>query len=177
MFVCNYNTLFDISNSKQQNYRDHSPEDMEEKKVEKKKSSTPAWAQGLIVKPNEAHKNKQIKLWGIITALGTVFPGARDYMNRFTWLVCVAQLTFRGMPQEQMEGGGLGMAFGRGGGGGSHRKVAWLLGVSTWIVGASLVYGLMPTWAKGQRWTGSVAFAMQNLIFGVVCSYLQPYKG
>lgn len=154
-----------------------SADDMEEDKKPKKEVSTPQWMQGLIVKPNHEHKMKQIKLWGAITAIGVVFPGARDYMNRFTWLVCVAQLTFRGMPQEMVEGGGLGMAFNAGGGKGGHRKLAWLLGVGTWIGGASLVYGLMPTWAQGQRWTGGLAFAMQNLIFGVACSYLQPYKG
>jgi hypothetical protein len=97
-------------------------------------------------------------------------------MGRFTWLVCVAQLTFRGMPREEMEMGGVGVAFGRGGKG-SHRSVAWMLGLSTWIGGAILIYGFMPAWAKGQRWTPTLAFALQNFIFGVTCSYLQPYKG
>jgi hypothetical protein len=138
--------------------------------------NAPAWTRGLVVKPDPTHLQNQIRLWGIITAIGVALPPAQDYLGRFTWLVCVAQLTFRGMPKEQQENGGMGMNFNAGRGGG-HRKVAFALGVSTWIVGSILVYSLMPTWAKGQRWTGSAAFAMQNLIFGVVSSYLQPYKG
>ena len=119
---------------------------------------------------------KQLKLWGIITFIGAGLPPAQDYMGRFTWLVCVAQLRFRGMPKSATEGGGFGVSFG-GGGGAKHGKVAWLLGVTTWVVGAALVYGLMPGWARGQRWTPTLGFALQNLVFGVACSYLQPYQG
>ena len=138
--------------------------------------NAPQWTQGLIKKPDAEHRMAQIKLWGLITLLGTALPPAQAYMNRFTWLVCVAQLRFRGMPKEATEGGGLGISFG-GGRGAPHGKVAWLLGVSTWVIGASLVYGLMPAWARGRRWTGTLGFAMQNLVFGLMCSYLQPYKG
>ncbi|CAB9524609.1 expressed unknown protein [Seminavis robusta] len=138
--------------------------------------NAPLWTKGLIVKPDAAYRMQQLKLWGGITLLGTSIPPALDYMNRFTWLVCVAQLRFRGMPKEAREGGGMGISFG-GGRGSPHGKVAWALGVSTWILGASLTYGLMPAWAKGRRYTAIMAFAMRNLIFGVVCSYLQPYKG
>jgi hypothetical protein len=108
--------------------------------------------------------------------LGLALPPVQEYLGRFTWLICVAQLTYRGMPQESVEGGGMAMSF-RAAGGGGHRKVAFALGVSTWLVGAILVYGLMPAWAKSQRWTSSAAFIMQNLIFGLSSSYLQPYKG
>jgi hypothetical protein len=138
--------------------------------------SLPKWMQNLIVKPDEKTYKGQIRLWGIITAMGLVLPPAQEYLGRFTWLVCVAQLTYRGMPREQVDGGGMAMSFNAAGGGG-HRKVAFALGLSTWIVGAILVYGCMPAWAKSQRWTSSAAFIMQNLIFGVSCSYLQPYKG
>jgi hypothetical protein len=138
--------------------------------------NAPRWTQGLIVKPDEKHWKGQLRLWGILTALGAALPPAQDYLGRFTWLVCVAQLTFRGMPREATEGGGLGISF-SGSSGGGHRKVAFALGFATWIVGAVLAYGLMPTWAKGQRWSSTVAFSMQNLIFALASCYLQPYKG
>ena len=141
-----------------------------------KEWNAPLWTRGLIVKPDAAWRMKQFQIWGTITLIGAAFPPAQDYMGRFVWLVCVAQLRFRGMPKEMSEGGGLGISFG-GGRGAKHGKVAWLLGVTTWVVGAAIVYGLMPQWARGRRWTGTLGFAMQNLIFGVVCSYLQPYKG
>lgn len=143
---------------------------------ESKEWNAPLWTQGLIKKPDAEYRMQQMKLWGFITLVGAAFPPAQDYMNRFTWLVCVAQLRFRGMPKEMREGGGLGVSFG-GGRGAKHGKVAWLLGVSIWLAGATLVYGFMPAWAKGRRWTGTLGFTMQNLIYGVACSYLQPYKG
>ena len=139
--------------------------------------NAPQWTQGLIVKPDEKHLRGQIRLWGIITAIGAALPPAQEYLGRFTWLVCVAQLTFRGMPREETGGGGLGISFNAGGGGGGHRKVAFALGFSIWIFGAILAYGLMPAWARGQRWSATVAFAMQNFIFGLASCYLQPYKG
>ena len=138
--------------------------------------NAPRWTQGLIVKPDETHLKGQILLWGIITLLGAALPPVQEYLGRFTWLVCVAQLTFRGMPREETSGGGLGMNF-NAGGGGSHRKVAFALGFSTWVVGAIVAYGLMPAWARGQRWSATVAFTIQNFIFGLVSCYLQPYKG
>lgn len=143
-----------------------------------KEWNAPAWTHGLIVKPDQQHVQSQLRLWGIITILGAALPPAQEYLGRFTWLVCIAQLSFRGMPKEQMEGsGGMGMGFNMRAGGGGHRKVAFLLGFATWIVGAIIAYGLMPSWARGQRWSGTVAFALQNLIFGCASCYLQPYKG
>ena len=143
-----------------------------------KEWNAPAWTQGLIVKPDRAHAQGQLRLWGIITGLGAALPPVQDYLGRFTWLICVAQLTFRGMPKEDRDGSGMGMSFNMGGRkGGGHRKVAFALGFSTWIVGAIIAYGMMPSWARGQRWTSTAAFAMQNLIFGLVSSYIQPYKG
>lgn len=152
-------------------------EDAVEKKDKDAEWEAPRWTQGLIVKPDDAQRNAQARLWGGITFAGLVFPPAIDYLNRFTWLVCIAQLTFRGMPRDNLEGGGLGISFNSGGGGKSHMKVAWLLGIGVSIVGASLVYGLMPAWAKGQRYTALLAYTLRNTIFGVACSYLQPYKG
>ncbi|GKY98152.1 hypothetical protein MPSEU_000773000 [Mayamaea pseudoterrestris] len=146
-------------------------------KADKEENSAPAWTRGLIVKPDAAHAKAQLRLWGIITAIGVALPPSQDYIGRFAWLVCVAQLTFRGMPKEEQESGGMAMNFNTGGGG-NHRKVAFAIGFGTWCVGSFLVYTvLMPSWAKGQRWTGSVAFALMNLIFGLVSSYFQPYKG
>jgi hypothetical protein len=112
----------------------------------------------LVVKPDEKYLKEQFRLWGIITAIGAALPPAQDYLGRFTWLICVAQLTFRGMPKELREGGGMGMSFDSGGGGGKgHRKVAFALGLLIWIFGAIIAYGCMPAWARGQRWSSTVA--------------------
>lgn len=141
-----------------------------------KEWQAPVWTRGLIVKPDGERVQGQLRLWGIITALGVALPPAQDYLGRFTWLVCVAQLTFRGMPKEEREAGGMGMNFNAGRGGG-HRKVAFALGISTWIFGAIFLQVAIPSWARGQRWTPTLFFTLQNLIFGLVSCYLQPYKG
>jgi hypothetical protein len=78
------------------------------------------WTRGLVVKPDKAHVMSQARLWGIITGVGIAFPPAQDYLGRFTWLVCIAQLTFRGMPRSETDGGGMGMDFNSGSGGGSR---------------------------------------------------------
>jgi hypothetical protein len=157
-----------------------SSNDLEDELIQKKKESSewnpPAWTQGLIVKPDEKQIKGQVRLWGILTLIGVALPPAINYLNRFTWLVCIAQLSFRGMPRESQEGGGLGISFGGGPGAKSHLKVAWLLGLAVSFVGAILVYGLMPSWAKGQRYTPLIAFTLRNAIYGVACSYFQPYK-
>lgn len=146
------------------------------KKKDDSEWQPPRWTQGLIVKPDEKQIKSQARLWGGLTFAGLAFPPAIDYLNRFTWLVCIAQLSFRGMPRDNM-GGGLGISFDSGPGGKSHLKVAWLLGVTVSILGATIVYGLMPAWAKGGRYTALLAFTMRNTIYGVACSYLQTYKG
>jgi hypothetical protein len=155
----------------------HRNDEDDRPKAPAKEWNTPMWTRGLVVKPDKAHAMSQARLWGIITGVGIAFPPAQDYLGRFTWLVCIAQLTFRGMPRSETDGGGMGMDFNSGSGGGSHRKVAFGLGFLTWIIGATVVYSLMPAWARGKRYTPTLGFAMQNLIFGVVSSYLQPYKG
>eukprot|EP00522_Entomoneis_paludosa_P005499 CAMPEP_0172448222 /NCGR_PEP_ID=MMETSP1065-20121228/7275_1 /TAXON_ID=265537 /ORGANISM="Amphiprora paludosa, Strain CCMP125" /LENGTH=311 /DNA_ID=CAMNT_0013199651 /DNA_START=182 /DNA_END=1117 /DNA_ORIENTATION=- len=151
-------------------------DDSASSKKEQGEWNAPLWAKGLIVKPDEAQIKSQVKLWGIITALGLALPPVIDYMGRFTWLICVAQLTFRGMNRDEMDRGGMGLSFG-GGSGGGHRKVAFALGFSIWIAGLCAIYGLMPAWAKGQRWTGLLAYTLQNIIFATASCYLQPYKG
>ena len=142
----------------------------------KKEWQAPAWTKGLVVKPDQAWTKGQIRLWGLGTLLGLVLPPFISYANRFSWLVCIAQLTFRGMPKTDVGGGGMGMDFGSGPGSKSHIKVAWLIGIVITVVGLLLTYGLMPAWAKGQRGTPIIAYAMRNFIYTCACCYFQPYK-
>ena len=155
--------------------------DMEDDLLPKKKVAkdwnAPKWTQGLIVKPDEKQIKGQVRLWGILTMIGVGLPPAISYLNRFSWLICIAQLSFRGMPRDSQEGGGLGISFGSGPGAKKHLKVAWLLGLAVSFVGAVFVYSLMPKWARGQRYTPLLVFTLRNTIYGVACSYLQPYKG
>jgi len=147
-----------------------------EKMNKKKEWNAPAWTNGLIVKPDRAQIKGQVRLWGILSLMGLALPPFVGYSNRFTWLVCIAQLSFRGMPKSDVGGGGMSMQFGSGPGSKKHLKVAWLIGMVVTIFGGALTYGLMPAWAKGQRFTPIVVFTMRNFVYGVACCYFQPYK-
>lgn len=142
----------------------------------KKEWNAPAWTKGLIVKPDQAQIKGQVRLWGILSLIGLALPPFISYSNRFTWLVCIAQLSFRGMPKSESGGGGVAMQFGSGPGGKKHLKVAWLIGLGVSFLGGVLTYGLMPAWAKGQRFTPIAVYTMRNFIYGVACCYFQPYK-
>jgi len=148
----------------------------EERAKEQKEWNAPAWTKGLIVKPDQKQINGQIRLWGILSLMGLALPPFIQYSNRFTWLVCIAQLSFRGMPTDNLEGGGIAMRFGGGSGSKSHIKTAWLIGLSVSLLGAVLTYSLMPAWAKGLRMTPFIVYSMRNFIYGTACCYFQPYK-
>ena len=139
----------------------------------------PQWTQGLVVKPDEKHLQYQSKLWGFLTVLGLGLPPVIPYMGKFNWLICVAQLIYRGMPEEERERGGMGLNFGGGGGssGKGHRKVAFALGFGIWAVGSLVLYAGMPSFVKGQRWEPLLMYSIQNLFFFLASCYLQPYKG
>lgn len=148
----------------------------EDKKNKKKEWNAPAWTNGLIVKPDRKHVEGQVRLWGALSLIGLALPPFISYSNRFTWLVFIAQLSFRGMPKDQVSGGGMAMNFGSGPGSKKHLKVAWLIGMAVTFLGGALTYGLMPAWAKGQRFTPICVYTMRNFIYGVACCYFQPYK-
>jgi len=148
----------------------------QEQESKKKEWNAPAWTKGLIVKPDRKQIDGQVRLWGALSLIGLALPPFISYSNRFTWLVCIAQLSFRGMPRDQVSGGGMAMNFGSGPGSKKHLKVAWLIGLSVTFVGGALTYGLMPAWAKGQRFTPICVYTMRNFIYGVACCYFQPYK-
>jgi len=145
-------------------------------KNKKKEWNAPAWTKGLIVKPDRKQIDGQLRLWGALSLLGLALPPFIGYSNRFTWLVCIAQLSFRGMPRDQVQGGGMAMGFGSGPGSKKHIKVAWLIGMAITFFGGALTYGLMPAWAKGQRFTPIAVYTMRNFLYGVACCYFQPYK-
>jgi hypothetical protein len=120
----------------------------------------------LIVKPDTKYRNRQITIWGILTGIGVLLPPMVANLGIATLLITVGQLIFRGTNPEQMESGLGPMQGGRVGG--NHKKLAWLLGVGTWIFSKLFVFAMLPPVVRGQRWT---------LILGTACSFLQPYKG
>jgi hypothetical protein len=161
-----------LPQSHSQYYSADDSDDIVPKKV--KEWNAPQWTQGLIVKPDAAQRKRQIQIWGVLSFLGIAFPPSIEKLQLFNGLIMIGQLIFRGMPKDEMGGGFAG--FGRGQGG-THKKVAYLLGVSIWITTKIVISSLLPAAAQGQRWTPILKFCMENGVFAVACMYLQPYKG
>jgi hypothetical protein len=130
---------------------------------------------GLIVKPSEKYRNRQITLWGGLTMVGVLLPPMVQNLGIATLLITVGQLIFRGVNPEQMESGMGPMQGGKVGG--NHKKLAWLLGVGTWMFSKMFVFAMLPPVVRGFRWTPVLGFGCENLILGVACAFLQPYKG
>jgi len=151
-------------------------EDTKKKAVaEGEEDSGSKWLNGLIVKPTPKYRNRQITIWGGLTGIGVLLPPMVTNLGIATLLITVGQLIFRGTNPEQMESG-----FGPLQGGkvaGNHKKLAWLLGLGLWIFSKVFVFAMLPPVVRGFRWTPMLGFACENLILGVGCSFLQPYKG
>ena len=161
--------LFSLVNS--------APEEDTKKKAvaEGEEDSGSKWLNGLIVKPTPKYRNRQITIWGGLTGIGVLLPPMVTNLGIATLLITVGQLIFRGTNPEQMESG-----FGPLQGGkvaGNHKKLAWLLGLGLWIFSKVFVFAMLPPVVRGFRWTPMFGFACENLILGVGCSFLQPYKG
>lgn len=149
-----------------------SAEEVETKKKKDEEWEAPQWTRGLVVKPDSVHLKKQARRWGFFTLAGISFPPALEYLGMFNWVILIGQLTFRGVNTDEIEGFGL-----TGRGAGSHSKVAWLLGLSIWVMAKALIYTIIPVRYQGLKYTPSVVYTMENAIFFVASCYLQPYKG
>lgn len=149
----------------------NSPAEVKKAKVEK--TSAPGWADGIVVKPDAKWRNRQISIYGTMSALGVLLPPTIGKMLMIQLLVVIGQLIWRGVPTE---GGGYNL-FGNSDGGGNHKKTAWLLGCGIFLAGKLLVFGLMPPMFKGYRWTEIIGFVSENIIYMVANLFLQPYKG
>lgn len=146
---------------------------MEVKKKKPDKTNTPAWAEGIVVKPDAKWRNRQIGIYGTMSTVGVLLPPTIGKMLMVQLLIVIGQLIWRGVPTE---GGGYNL-FGNSDGGGSHKKVAWVLGCSIFLAGKLLVFALMPSVLRGYKWTEIIGFVAENLIYMTANMFLQPYKG
>lgn len=146
---------------------------MEVKKKKPDKTNTPAWAEGIVVKPDAKWRNRQIGIYGTMSTVGVLLPPTIGKMLMVQLLIVIGQLIWRGVPTE---GGGYNL-FGNSDGGGSHKKVAWVLGCSIFLTGKLLVFALMPSVLRGYKWTEIIGFVAENLIYMTANMFLQPYKG
>ena len=129
--------------------------------------------EGIVVKPDAKWRNRQVSIWGTMSVVGVLLPPTIGKMLMVQLLVVIGQLIWRGVPREE---GGFSI-LGASEGGGSHKKVAWVLGASIFLAGKLLVFALMPKVLRGYKWTEIIGFCAENVIYMTANMFLQPYKG
>ena len=151
----------------------YSAEIVKKPKKRDEEESGPKWMQGLVVKPDAKWRNRQLSTYGIMSLVGILLPPVIDKMLMIQLLIVIGQLIWRGVPRED---GGYNL-FGNSDGGGSHKKVAWLLGASIFFAGKLLVFALMPNALRGSKWAEIGGFCAENVLYMTANMFLQPYKG
>lgn len=146
---------------------------MKEKKKKKVVEESNSWRDGIVVKPDAKWRNRQIGTWGGMSVAGILLPPLIGKMLMIQLLVVIGQLIWRGVPQED---GGFNL-FGASDGGGSHKKVSWILGATIFMAGKLVVFGLMPPALRDTKWTEIIGFTCENVIYCTTNMFLQPYKG
>ena len=144
----------------------------EEKK--KKEWIVPRWAENLIVKPDVAYRNRQIKVFGSLSLLSMVLPPLADKIIMLNWLFAAGQIARRGMSES---GGDEDYNPYMRRGGGPHQRTAVLLSLMVWI--------LLRIWTQtlgnvrlvfGPRYVTVVDTVLINVVLGVFTAYTQTYK-
>jgi hypothetical protein len=140
--------------------------------VEVKQKTGPKWYQGIIVKPDEAWRNRQYKVWIGLSILGFLLPPVTEKLMYTNWLFAVGQMSTRGTATDgdyEMISGKKSKA---------HQKVSWFIGMCVWIVmtiAAKVITKRLGL--AGSRIALSYELAIQNVVLGITTAYVKPYKG
>ena len=134
----------------------------------------PSWLEGIVVKPDNVWRNRQLKIWGILTALGVCFPPAIETFVILQYFVLTAQLLYRG---QIMDPGNMWMMSSGEKAKGSHRKYTPFLAAGIMLAAKVAVFALMPPFARSRRWTGTVGWVGENALYMTSNLFLQPYRG
>uniref|UniRef100_A0A7S2GZP7 Uncharacterized protein n=2 Tax=Helicotheca tamesis TaxID=374047 RepID=A0A7S2GZP7_9STRA len=128
---------------------------------------------GLIVKPDLAWRNKQLKVWGIITLFGAVLPPMCPKIGMANWLIMAGQLSRRGVPDS---GESAGMFGGRNKTPGAPKALG--LSVTVWVF-AKIFAIWFTSSIPGLRMTNNgnlIELAIENTFLGFATAYMQTYK-
>lgn len=144
---------------------------------EEKSSPTlkmPGFLDGLIVKPDEEWRNKQLKVFGIMTAICWVLPPMAEKIIMINWLFAAGQIGRRGTGQD-IEAMGNPYAGKRSS---PHQRTAIFLTLFVWIalkVWTGLIGNVKYTF--GTRYAIVVEATIMNICLGIWTCYAQTYKG
>jgi len=140
--------------------------------AKKKEWRVPRFLEGIIVKPDAAYRNKQIKVYGIMTLIAFILPPFTERIMMLNWMVAAGQIGRRGCTDTNT--GDYNPYVKKSG---PHMRTAVLLMIGLWVILKSAV----PSTGNvrmifGPRYVPVMECAMMNLVFGICSAYMQTYK-
>lgn len=138
----------------------------------KKEWRLPRFLEGIVVKPDAAYRNKQIKVFGILTLISFIVPPFTERIMMLNWMAAAGQIGRRGTGETNT--GDYNPYNKRGG---PHMRTAVLMMIGLWVIlKASVASTGNIRYVFGPRYVPVMECAMMNIVFGVCTAYLQTYK-
>lgn len=134
----------------------------------------PGWTEGLIKKPDEKWRNKQLKVFGIMTLICWVLPPMAEKIIMINWLFAAGQVGRRGMSDNieadfnPYEGKRTK----------PHQRTAILLSMALWL-GLKVWTAMLGNvkYVFGPRYAIVIEATVMNAVLGLFTMYAQTYKG
>jgi hypothetical protein len=134
----------------------------------------PGWTEGLIKKPDEKWRNKQLKVFGIMTLICWVLPPMAEKIIMINWLFAAGQVGRRGMSDNieadfnPYEGKRTK----------PHQRTAILLSMALWL-GLKVWTAMLGNvkYIFGPRYAIVIEATVMNAVLGLFTMYAQTYKG
>jgi hypothetical protein len=134
----------------------------------------PGWTEGLIKKPDEKWRNKQLKVFGIMTLICWVLPPMAEKIIMINWLFAAGQVGRRGMSDNieadfnPYEGKRTK----------PHQRTAILLSMTLWL-GLKVWTAMLGNikYVFGPRYAIVIEATVMNVVLGLFTMYAQTYKG
>lgn len=153
---------------------DEDDDDLYPEEVKSREWRVPRFMEGLIQKPDVAYRNRQIKVFGIMTLVCFVLPPMTEKIIMINWLFAAGQIGRRGMPDAGGDGEFSPYAGRRSS---PHQRTAILLSMMVWLA--------LKVWTGtlgnikgifGPRYVIVVEAALMNLGLGIFTAFTQTYK-
>lgn len=139
----------------------------------------PKWTEGLIKKPDRAHVQKQLRFYGTIMAIGVLLPPMEQLMSFMSFFVCIAQIGYRGMSEEEIAGGGMsyfGNAGGRNPSRTSSMRKSTFLCMFLALFNTIMSNILYPSTLGYKSYSDTLKFFIRTVLWGLEASYFQTYR-
>mgnify|MGYP003950107069 CR=1 FL=1 len=146
-------------------------DDVDDIKNEIVSKSKISWFDGLIKKPDEAHKKNQIKTWGLLTLICFVIPPVASQVGYINWIFAGTQIMNRGVEDSgAFEGAQMGKD--------KNYGKSMAIAVGVWL-SAKVVFGFLASFFPSLVTSNMgpvVETTMINVCLAVATMYISTYK-